>query len=46
MKNSPPRTVSPGLGIRGVRITISVLELPMTTIFLFPGEAVMALSEV
>src|SRR4030042_1685101 len=39
MKNSPPRTVSPGRGIRGVRITMSVLELPMITIFFLLGEA-------
>ncbi len=30
MENSPPRTVSPGRGMRGTRMIMSVLELPTT----------------
>jgi len=32
MENFPPRIVSPGLGMRGTLMIISVLELPTTKI--------------
>jgi hypothetical protein len=35
MKNFPPMSVSPGKGRRSMFTTISVLQLPITTIFLF-----------